>query len=213
MKNKVLLNLLLLSFSFGYAQNYKFDNVVWYTLDYGIQHGTYYNQKNFSYAMRFLQHGTATTALLTDMNSNLHHFYTVNKIEQANGDTLFDFRYTHSSVNKNYMKKFGQEYEVETLQHSADSTGVKLKIYRGSKRKRPLHVALLQLKPHTKNVFPVIKFVLMDTALNLIDFKYPQNVIVASAEYMMNGNRLTYTHDSVADANFLVPMPKKIIFK
>ena len=179
------------------GQVYDFDHVTSYSIDYGngkFEHVTFVNSANQAYSMRFLKYpvkpGVLTVGIRDHMRGETHYFEAI----ENGGDQIHDFhfRYAKTIVFKNadyYRRSRNYSHEIE---FGSDSLTIKLRLYKKRRRKNPDITANLTLSRFDRNLFPAVKYTMMDGMLSRLHLDYPFNAVLESGDYVTNGNHFRY---------------------
>jgi hypothetical protein len=212
MRNLFLLFILFI-FSPTNAQKYIFNTLTKYSISYNnIKNEglSYSNSNDDTYFLRIRKYESSLTANLYDYKNLKHHIFTV-KESKVNGEIVFNFEYENTSniyyFNKNEYSKY--VFAFETFELNDTIKRVNLKIYKNSKKKKPLMNYDLQLKNHEKNLFPVFRINCIHPYEFLENLNIFKNGVVINAQgNTLSGRLIEYKLEDLKEVNFEINIPK-----
>ena len=203
MKKLILLYLLFI-FSSVKAQKYVFNTLTKYN-----EIIIYSNSYIDSYSIGINKYKSSITADLYDYKTLKIHRFLV-KESKVKGEILFDFEYENTSninnLNKNDYSKYVCDFDYFELNDSVKR--VNLKVYRNSKKKKPIMDYELRIKKYHANLFPAFRISCLHPYEFLSKLNSFQNGLVTYAkENTLSGNQLEYKLEVLKKVNFELIIP------
>lgn len=208
---KLFYSIVFLVFTtFGFSQEYKFNLLTKYTVNWeNHQHEkiVYSNDSDSDYFLIIKKTSTENQAYLTDLkNKKVHHL--LFKETKNKEDVFFTFDYLKTEklipfeVNQNFFVEF------ETIKQDSIYKNVKMTIYKNKKKKKIFAIQELVVKNHPKNLFPLFRYSCMHTLEYRTEIDLGETGIVESSTSKTNNYWKTHL-DYYKEVNLTLKIPTK----
>ena len=179
---------LLLSITAG-AQEFHFDLFSKYSYQVNNKSNdrlVYSNTKDPNIFLTINGTRDARTAIILDIQRMMVHHYDLEEIRE-NGEQLFNFKYFSSQKIPKRKSFFAHDYSVREISQVGDVRTVEVTIYKNSRKKTPVMIQTLTMKPHGINLFPLYRVAGLHPFEILSNIDPGQNYVVMSG----TGNAFT----------------------